>query len=187
MAFCRRCGTPTVRTVPPDDHRLREVCPACGTIHYDNPRVITGCLALWQDRVLLCRRAIAPRLGLWTLPAGFMECGEATHEAAARETWEEAGALVVIEGLHALIDVPHIDQVHVFYRARLQRIDMAPGHESLETRLFAFDAIPWEEIAFATVRTALRHWGGRTDPTVPLVQTLTPADQGRDKRTSPIA
>ncbi len=130
-------------------------------------------------RVLLCRRAIAPRVGLWTLPAGFMECGEASHEAAARETWEEAGAVVVIEGLHALLDVPHIDQVHVFYRARLQHVDIVPGQESLETRLFAFEKIPWEEIAFATVRAALWHWAGNPTPLPPLVKTIHRNDSSR--------
>ncbi|MDD3432946.1 NUDIX hydrolase [Tepidiphilus olei] len=157
MKYCSLCGHPLRVAVPPGDNRPRHVCGHCGEVHYQNPKVVVGAIARWEDRVLLCRRAIEPRLGWWTLPAGFMENGESTMEAAMRETWEEAGALIEVEDLHALIDVPPIQQVHLFYRARLLRLDIAPGEESLETRLFRLDDIPWGELAFETVRLALRH------------------------------
>ncbi|WP_459826919.1 NUDIX hydrolase [Hydrogenophilus islandicus] len=186
MKFCSVCGHPVERKVPPMDHLPRFVCPNCQTIHYENPRVVAGTLPLWGDQVLLCRRAIAPRVGFWTLPAGFLECNESTQQAAVRETWEEAGARVAIDALHALIDVPHIHQVHLFYRAQLLDRHWHPGFETLEIRLFPLSAIPWEELAFATVRRALQHlqeWQESvshplerfTAPLPPLVATLSPS------------
>lgn len=158
MNFCSHCGAPVELKVPPGDSLARHVCSRCGTIHYQNPRMVIGCIAEWEGRVLLCRRAIEPRLGLWTLPAGFMENNETTAEAAARETLEEACATVKIDRLFALVNVPHIHQVHMFYTARLLGGRFGAGAESLESRLFAEEEIPWPEIAFRSVSFALRSW-----------------------------
>jgi ADP-ribose pyrophosphatase YjhB (NUDIX family) len=134
------------------------VCSDCGTIHYQNPKMVVGCIPEWEDKVLLCRRAIEPKHGLWTLPAGFMENGETTLEGAARETWEEAGARIEMGGLYTLYNLPHINQVYLMFRARLLDLDFKPGIESLETRLFTEAEIPWDEIAFRTVRTTLEQY-----------------------------
>jgi ADP-ribose pyrophosphatase YjhB (NUDIX family) len=158
MKYCSLCGAPVRLGVPPGEHLPRHLCDACGTIHYENPKMIVGCVAEWQDKILLCRRAIEPRRGLWTLPAGFMENAETTEQAAARETLEEANARVDIEALFTLFNVPHINQVHIFFRARLLDLDYAPGVESLEVGLFSEAEIPWENVAFASVRETLRHY-----------------------------
>lgn len=158
MKYCSTCGAPVSHRIPSGDNRHRWVCDACGAIHYENPRMVVGCLPYWEEKVLLCRRAIEPRLGLWTLPAGFMENGETTAEGALRETLEEAGARVAIDDLYALINVPDIDQVYLLFRARLLDLDFAPGEESLEVALFDEAAIPWERIAFRTVRETLEHY-----------------------------
>lgn len=158
MKFCSRCGAPVSHRIPSGDNRHRYVCDACGTIHYENPRMVVGCLPFWEDKVLLCRRAIEPRYGLWTLPAGFMENGETTAEGALRETLEEAGARVEILDLYTLINVPDIDQVYLLFRARLLDLDFAPGEESLEVGLFEEADIPWDLIAFRTVRKTLEHY-----------------------------
>ena len=159
MKFCPECGAPVEVRIPPDDHRERHVCPVCGAIHYYNPKVIVGAIPEWEDgRILLCRRAIEPRHGLWTLPAGFMENGETTLEGAARETWEEAGARIEVGGLYTLYNLPHINQVYFMFRARLLDLDFEPGIESLETRLFTEAEIPWDEIAFRTVRATLEQY-----------------------------
>ena len=144
--------------IPPGEHLPRYLCDACRTIHYENPKMIVGCVAEWQEQILLCRRAIEPRLGLWTLPAGFMENAETTAQAAQRETLEEANARVEIDALFTLFNVPHINQVHLFFRARLLDLDYAPGEESLEVALFREEEIPWENVAFASVRETLRHY-----------------------------
>lgn len=157
MNYCSNCGHhPVARLIPPDDTRERFVCQQCDTIHYENPRNVGGTVPVWGEQVLLCRRAIEPRLGFWTLPAGFMEIGETTAECAVRETLEEAGARVEIEGLFSLLDVPHAHQVHFFYRARLLDADIVAGVESLEVRLFQEADIPWDDIAFPTVTQTLR-------------------------------
>jgi len=156
--FCSCCGAPVTHAIPEGDTVARHVCAACGTIHYQNPKMVIGCIAEWEGRVLLCRRAIEPRLGLWTLPAGFMENRETTAEAAARETREEACAEVAIERLFALVNVPHIHQVHMFYTARLIDGQFGAGIESLESRLFLESEIPWEALAFRSVSFALRAW-----------------------------
>ena len=155
---CKACGAHVTYRVPADDTRERAVCDACGLIHYENPLSVVATLPVWEDRVLLCRRAIEPRRGLWTLPGGFMELGESTAQAAVRETMEEAGARVELQGLYVLLDVVRVGQVHFFYRARLLDTDFAPGEESLEVRLFAEQEIPWEQIAFRTTRRTLEHW-----------------------------
>ena len=156
MYFCGNCGGVLARRIPEGDTRARDVCDSCRTIHYENPKVVAGCLALWEGRVLLCRRAIEPRYGLWTLPAGFMENEETTSEAAARETLEEAQARVEIEGLYTLFNLPHISQVYLMFRARLCDLDFGPGSESLEVALFEEKDVPWDEIAFPAVRETLR-------------------------------
>jgi ADP-ribose pyrophosphatase YjhB (NUDIX family) len=154
--YCSACGQPITQRVPAGDGRERDCCDACGTIHYVNPRPVVGTIPIWEERVLLCRRAIEPRYGLWTLPAGFLEVGETTGEGAARETLEEAGARIELGPLFSLIDVPYIEQVHIFFRARLLDADFAPGDESLEVRLFAESEIPWPALAFRTVAMTLR-------------------------------
>lgn len=158
LRHCTECGTAVNYRVPADDNRERAVCPACGHVQYQNPLNVVGTLPLAEDgRVLLCRRAIEPRRGLWTLPAGFMELGETVEAGALRETSEEAGARVELLGLMAMIDVLHVGQVHFFYRARLLDLDFSPGEESLEVRLFHWDELPWDELAFRTVRLTLEH------------------------------
>lgn len=156
MKFCSVCGQAVSLRIPPGDNRERFVCEGCGAVHYQNPRNVVGTVPVWEDKVLLCRRAIEPRYGYWTLPAGFMEMGETTAEAAARETLEEAGARVEVQHLFSLLNVPHVHQVHMFYLARLLDIDVAAGEESLEVRLFDEAEIPWGDIAFPTVGQTLR-------------------------------
>ncbi len=155
MKFCSHCGNSVALVVPEGDSRERHVCAACGTIHYSNPRIIAGTLPCLGDSVLLCRRAIEPRYGFWTLPAGFMENGETTSEAAARETLEEASAPVTNLELYTIFNLPHISQVYIFFRADLTDAGFGVGSESLETRLFTESEIPWNEIAFPTVSIAL--------------------------------
>lgn len=158
MNFCDNCGTKVALRIPPGDDKPRHVCDNCGTIHYRNPLMVVGSIPEWEDKILLCKRAIEPRLGKWTLPAGFMELGESTAGAASRETLEEANARIEITGLYSMLSVPHVNQVHIFYRARLLDLDFGPGMESLEVALFSEEEIPWEEIAFRTITTTLRHY-----------------------------
>lgn len=146
------------RRVPPGDSLQRWVCDQCGEIHYQNPKLVVGVVAEHEGRVLLCRRAIEPRYGYWTLPAGFMENDESTGQAAARETLEEAGARVELGAPFSLISVPHVNQVHLFYRARLHDLDFRPGEETLEVALCEEAAVPWQDVAFRTVALTLRHW-----------------------------
>lgn len=155
MNYCGHCGAPVRQAIPEGDNRHRHVCDACRTIHYRNPKIIAGCIPLWEGRILLCRRAIEPRLGYWTLPAGFMEEGETLAEAAARETLEEACAEVRILGLHSLFSVTHVSQIHALFRGDIVGGRFAPGTESLETQLFSEEEIPWDELAFRTVRRTL--------------------------------
>jgi ADP-ribose pyrophosphatase YjhB (NUDIX family) len=156
--YCSACGAPVSVRVPCGDHLPRHVCDACGAIHYRNPRLIVGALPVWEDSVLLCRRAIEPRHGMWTLPAGFMENGETIAEAALRETLEEANARIELSQMFTLISVPYINQVHVVFRAQLLDLDFAAGDETLEVGLFREDEIPWDEIAFRTIAMTLRHY-----------------------------
>lgn len=156
MKFCSACGKAVGISIPAGDNVPRHVCLSCGTVHYLNPKLVIGCIAAWDERILLCRRSIEPRYGLWTLPAGFMENGESTSEAAQRETLEEACAHVDIEQLFALVNIPHISQVHLFYRARLLKDNFAAGMETLETALFAEVEIPWQSLAFQSVTFCLR-------------------------------
>lgn len=158
MKFCSLCGSPTQERVPEGDTRLRAVCSRCDVIHYVNPKMVLGTVPVWGEQVLLCRRAIEPRLGMWTLPAGFMEVGESTANGAMRETMEEAGARVELGPLFSVLDVPHVDQVHLFYLATLLDLDFAAGPESLEVRLFHEHEIPWASIAFRTIIATLRFY-----------------------------
>ena len=158
MNYCSHCGAPLTVKIPAGDNRPRHVCERCGTIHYQNPKMVVGCIPEWEDRILLCRRAIEPRYGLWTLPAGFMENGETVAECALRETLEEAGARVELLGLYSLINLPDINQVYLMYRARLLDLNFQPGEESLEAALFSEAEIPWQHIAFRTIHITLEHF-----------------------------
>lgn len=158
LNFCSVCGHAIRLRVPPGDNRERAGCDACGTIHYVNPRLVVGTLPVWGEQVLLCRRAIEPRRNYWTLPAGFLEASESVAAGAIRETEEEAGARIVLGPLFTMLDVVHVEQVHLFYRAELLDTDFAPGEESLEVQLFDEADIPWDELAFRTVSTTLRHF-----------------------------
>jgi len=158
MKFCPSCAAPLAKRVPPGDSLPRYLCDACGSIHYENPRLVVGCLPELEGRILLCRRAIEPRYGYWTLPAGFMENGETTAQGAARETLEEAGARVELTAPFSMISVPYVNQVHMFYRARLLDLEFKPGDESLEVSLFEEAKVPWKDIAFRTVGLTLKHW-----------------------------
>ena len=155
MKFCPNCANTLSFKIPADDSRERYVCDTCGTIHYQNPRNVVGTIPMYGKQVLLCRRAIAPRHGYWTLPAGFMELGESTSAGAARETLEEAGAIVEIGPLYSLLNVLHAEQVHLFYLAAMTNADFSAGEESLEVALFHEHEIPWEELAFPTVKQTL--------------------------------
>jgi ADP-ribose pyrophosphatase YjhB (NUDIX family) len=155
MNYCTACGSRVELRIPEGDERPRHICTSCGKIHYVNPLVVVGCVPESGSRVLLCKRAIEPRAGYWTIPAGFMENGETLVEGAARETMEEAMARVEVHDLFAVVDVVHACQVHMMYRATL-RGDFGVGAESLEVALFEPEAIPWDEIAFHSVRFALR-------------------------------
>ncbi|MGH6903310.1 MAG: NUDIX hydrolase [Geminicoccaceae bacterium] len=156
MRFCSHCGAPVALRRPEGDTADRHVCTACGEIHYLNPKVVVGAVCRWQDRVLLCRRAIEPRSGLWVVPAGYLETGESTEEGARREAFEEAGARIEITGLLAVYNVVRIGQVQLFYDARLLDPDLAPGVETLELDLFPWAAIPWDRLAFPSVQWVLR-------------------------------
>ena len=158
MKFCPNCAAPIAQRVPPGDSLPRYLCDACGSIHYQNPKMVLGCLPAWESRLLLCRRAIEPRYGYWTLPAGFMENGESTVQGAARETLEEAGARVEMLAPFSMISVPYVNQVHIFFRARLLDLDFKAGEESLEVALFEEAQVPWKDIAFRTVGLTLKHW-----------------------------
>ena len=155
MKFCSECGHTVSEKIPDGDNRPRFVCDQCGVIHYQNPKIVTGCIAQWEDKVLLCQRAIEPRHGLWTLPAGFMENHESAEEGAKRETWEEACANVTLEALYALYSIPHISQVYLLYRCRLDNLDFKPGPESLDVKLFSKADIPWDNLAFPVVHKTL--------------------------------
>jgi ADP-ribose pyrophosphatase YjhB (NUDIX family) len=156
MNYCSSCGQTVSRSVPQGDNRVRDVCNHCGTIHYSNPKNVCGTILTQGDCVLLCRRAINPRHGLWTLPAGFMENGETVTEAAARESLEEANAGSDSLSLFGVFSLPHISQVYLMFRGELLNGKHSPGEESLETELFAFDQIPWSELAFPVVEYSLR-------------------------------
>jgi ADP-ribose pyrophosphatase YjhB (NUDIX family) len=159
LKYCSRCGSERmVWRVPDGDNRPRHVCEACREIFYQNPNIVAGCVPVWGEQVLLCKRAIEPRYGHWTLPAGFMENGETTAEAAARETWEEASTRVDVGELFAIFNLPQINQVYMMFLATLPVLEFGPGSESLECRLYDEGEIPWAELAFPTITHTLRHY-----------------------------
>jgi len=158
IKYCAQCGTLVEEKIPSGETLLRAVCPSCQTIHYENPKIVAGCIPEWEDKILLCRRAIEPRLGLWTFPAGFMELGESTEEAAARETLEEAHAEIIIHSLFGIFSLPHVSQVYVVYRAHLQNLDFKPGTESLDVQLVPLLDIPWEHLAFPVIHESLTRY-----------------------------
>jgi ADP-ribose pyrophosphatase YjhB (NUDIX family) len=159
MKFCSECAHPVTLQIPEGDNRPRYVCAQCAAIHYQNPKLVIGSIPVWENagelRILLCKRAIEPRYGYWTLPAGFMENNETTADAARRETEEEAGANIELGNLFSLLNVAHVHQVHLFYLARLVDLAFAPGIESLDVQMFAEHEIPWDELAFPTIRKTL--------------------------------
>lgn len=158
MKFCSHCGSAVTSKVPDGDHLPRFVCTGCGMIHYRNPLLVLGCVPEWEGRILLCRRAIEPRLGFWTVPAGFMEIGETMQHAARRECQEEALAEVEIGSLLAVVSVTHAAQVHVMFRAQMLRPEFGAGDESLEVGMYAEDEVPWPELAFPSVEFSLRRY-----------------------------
>jgi ADP-ribose pyrophosphatase YjhB (NUDIX family) len=165
IKHCKNCGTAVVYRLPDDgDTKIRAICPACDTVHYENPLNVVGTVPVWEDtahqvsKILLCKRNIEPRKGKWTLPAGFMELDETTAEGAARETTEEAGAQFEMQGLFSVLSVPKVGQVHLFYRAKLTSDQFAPGFETMEAKLFSEAEIPWDEIAFRTVKVTLESY-----------------------------
>ena len=159
IKHCKNCGTAVVYRQPDDgDTKNRAVCPACNTVHYENPLNVVGTVPIWGDKVLLCKRNIEPRKGKWTLPAGFMELDETTAEGAARETVEEAGAQFDMQSLFSVLSVPKVGQVHLFYRAKLTSDQFDPGYETQEAKLFTEAEIPWDEIAFRTVKVTLERF-----------------------------
>jgi len=183
MNFCSNCGAPVTRRVPAGDSLPRWVCDACKAIHYENPKMIVGCVADWQGRVLLCKRAIEPRYGLWTVPAGFLENGETTAEGASRESLEEANARVEIAALFSLYNLPHINQVYMLFRGSLLSPEVSAGAETLEVALFDETEVPWDELAFATVRNTLTHYFNdrRTGHFGFHIGTIEPMQRSRDR------
>ncbi len=158
MKFCSQCGGTVILRIPEGDTLPRYVCPACQAIHYQNPKVVVGCIPEWENKILLCRRAIPPHQGKWTLPAGFMENNETVIQGAARETLEEANARVEIRELYAVYSLPHISQVYMLFQAQLLDLNFSPGIESLEVRLFEENEIPWNEIAFQVIHDPLKRY-----------------------------
>jgi len=185
LEFCSACGGRIARRIPQGDSRPRHVCTACGTIHYRNPNMVVGAVCVWDDRVLLARRSIAPREGFWTVPAGFLELEESTADGALREVFEEAGARCTVDRLLAVYDIPEIHQVQIFYLATMTRPEISAGIESVEVGLFTWDEIPWDELAFPTVKAVLKDWQrlrhgeavGRRDFIRPKPPVTLPDDQ----------
>ena len=158
VKYCSHCGARVRQEVPAGDNRLRDICHECGTIHYQNPRVVAGCLPVYDNKVLLCRRAIEPRKGLWTLPGGFLELGETIEQGAIRETMEEAGAEVTATQLYTVFNVLHVGQLSLFFLAEMNAPVFSAGEESLDVQLFAEEHIPWDELAFTTIRITLEYY-----------------------------
>ena len=158
MKFCSQCGRPVTLTVPVDDDRPRHVCPSCGAIHYQNPKLVVGCIPVWAGRILMCRRDIEPRRGYWTLPAGFLENGETAAAGARRETLEETGATVAELTPYLMVDIVHIHQIYLMFCSRLLAPDFQPTRESSEVKLFEEEDIPWDDIAFKVVEKTLRYY-----------------------------
>jgi len=176
MRCCTSCGAPLVLMRPAGDDRDRDVCTGCGKVHYRNPKVVVGAVCFWKDLVLLCRRAIEPRAGYWTIPAGYLELGESAEEGARREAWEEARARIEIDGLIAVYSVPRADQVQLLLRPRLLDPRVEPGPESLDVRLVGWDDVPWDELAFPTVHWVLRGARELRDESGPPITVFNPAE-----------
>jgi len=158
MNFCSQCGKPVVHKIPAGDNRPRHLCPSCGTVHYQNPRVVVGCIPVWCGRILMCRRNIEPRKGFWTLPAGFLENGETVAAGAIRETFEETGATVTELSPYLMVDIVHVNQIYMMFRSSLLKPDFHPTPESAEVKLVAESDIPWDDIAFKVIDTTLRYF-----------------------------
>ena len=158
MKFCSQCGESVTQRIPEGDNRIRYVCDRCETIHYQNPNIVAGCIPVYGDQILLCKRAIEPRYGMWTLPAGYMENEETVEQAALRESVEEANANVRLEQLYSVFSLPHANQVYMMYRATLLDENFSPGSESLEVRLFSEHEIPWDQLAFRTIDYTLKYF-----------------------------
>ena len=174
MKYCSQCGSKTKLEIPQDDDRPRFICSQCGFVHYQNPKLVVGSIPVHEDQVLLCLRAIEPRKNYWTLPAGFLENGESISDGAIRETEEEALIRPNLGEIIAIVDVVYAEQVHVFFRARLNNLDFGPGRESLDVRLFKLTEIPWEEIAFKTVKIALKaQINKESNDHIPIYETIT--------------
>ena len=156
--YCSLCGSKVEQKIPEGETLVRAICVSCRTIHYQNPKIVAGCIPEWENQILLCRRAIEPRLGFWTFPAGFMELGESAEEAAARETWEEAKADVRITSIYALYSLRRVDQVYVVYRGCLRTKNFGVGDESSEVALVPLEKIPWEKLAFPVIREILMRY-----------------------------
>lgn len=156
--FCSQCGTLNTHRLLDGDNRERDLCENCGAVHYQNPRLVVGTLPVWGDKILLCLRAIEPRANTWTLPAGFMELNESMAQGAARETQEEAGVSIELGKLYTVIDIPQVDQVHVYFLAQALGPEFDPGPETLEARWYSAEDIPWENLAFRSVSTTLKHY-----------------------------
>lgn len=172
-------GGPSVRAIPDGDTHERLICPDCGFVNYENPKIVVGAVALWEGRILLCRRAILPREGYWTLPAGYMELHETPDEGARREAWEEARATLEMRGLLAVYSIPRLSQVQLIYLADLANADVAAGEESLEVQLFSWDEIPWDDIAFPSVTWALNHYAELEDSTSFTPRSNPPGEFGQ--------
>ena len=169
MNFCSNCGQPVTQRTPPGDDRSRFFCESCGVIHYQNPKLVVGCIPVMEDQILLCRRAIEPCYGMWTLPAGYLENGETVAAGAKRETLEEAQARVEILAPYALYNICHVDQIYLMFRARLIDKRFQAGSESLEVKLFSENDIPWQEIAFRVINaTLLQYFNDRRNGQFPF-------------------
>ncbi|MFH0728857.1 MAG: NUDIX hydrolase [Pseudomonadota bacterium] len=158
MNFCSNCGAPVKQLIPPDESRLRHVCPSCGIIHYENPKIVVGCIPEWENKILLCRRNIDPKRGKWTLPAGYLENGETVAEGARRETREETGAVVDNLSAYRMFDIAHINQIYLMFRARMNTSECHPTPESSEVALLDEEEIPWDKIAFQVIEKTLKHY-----------------------------
>lgn len=158
MNFCTHCGKPVEHRIPAGDNRLRHICPSCGTVHYQNPRVVVGCIPVYRDRILMCLRDIEPRKGYWTLPAGFLENGETTADGAKRETLEETGAIVSDLAPYLMVDIVHVNQIYLMFLANLANPDFNPTPESAEVKLVDEKDIPWDDIAFKVIEKTLRYY-----------------------------
>lgn len=179
MKYCGECGALTTLKVPTGDTLPRYVCQRCETIHYQNPKIVVGCIPEWEHQILLCKRAIEPRYGLWTFPAGFMENDETIEDAALRETQEEAQTAVTLTGLYTVFSIPHVSQVYMVFRGKMKEKKFGAGEESLEVELFDLDQIPWTEMAFQVIHETLRLYSqDRTTGQYPVhVGTIHPSNK----------